>query len=185
MTRGDNGRPEVPVMPSELDRWLRPSGQHMTRSDSRFRLYIALWFSRSVLKRAQLRLMTWRQISLFCRLLALVLGVLLQSLRLHSYNRSWRLGKRFQKALFISAAVVKRCERSAAQALRRNSAIPSLKSGRIVRGSITFSPTIVPVRVRMVPITQQLIQQHANGKQIGRNIPPSEVGVRCLVRRCA
>ena len=39
-------------MTSELDRWLRLSGQHMTRSDSRFRLYIALWFSNRFSKEA-------------------------------------------------------------------------------------------------------------------------------------
>jgi hypothetical protein len=32
-------------MTSDLDRWLRLGGQHMTPRDSRFRLCIALWFS--------------------------------------------------------------------------------------------------------------------------------------------
>jgi hypothetical protein len=45
MTRGDSTRPGAPVIHSELVRWLQPSGHHMTRGDSHFRPYIALWFS--------------------------------------------------------------------------------------------------------------------------------------------
>ena len=35
----------------------------------------------------------------------------------------------------------------------------------------------------MVVIAQQLIKHHADGEQIGRDIPPGQVDIRCLIRR--
>ena len=61
-------------MPSELDRWLRLSGRHMTSSDSSFRLYIALWFSIGFSK-APLFTFSWDWVGVHeCESITAVLG---------------------------------------------------------------------------------------------------------------
>jgi hypothetical protein len=50
-------------MPSDLDQWRRLSGQHMTRNDSCFQPYTALWFSRRFSKSPLLQV---HYLILFC-----------------------------------------------------------------------------------------------------------------------
>ena len=91
-----------------------------------------------------------------------------------------------RRASPISAAVAKRSALAGAHALTRNPARSRSRSGRIVRGSVTGTPSHGHgVRERVVTVAQEPVEQDADGEQIGGDVPAVQAGVGRLIRRRA